>query len=64
MKNLGEKFEINGVNLEVVESPHSETCTGCYFEPDFACEGDKKLFACASDEREDGQSVIFKEVQQ
>lgn len=61
MELFEEKFEINGLNLMVVDSPDKDSCIGCYFGKDFACQG--KL-ACKINEREDNKSVIFQEVKQ
>lgn len=60
MKKIGEKFKIDGVNIEVVKAPDSEECTGCYFEKSFRCDLDKSPYACCGDDRADGETVIFK----
>lgn len=65
MKQLGEKFEDNGVTLEVVKAPNPSDCTGCHcaLSLPFLCDKDRKYYACSADEREDGENVIFKEVE-
>jgi len=60
MKQLGEKFEENGVTFEVVKAPNPADCTGCYFRRKFEHCGSLR---CSADEREDGEIVIFKEVE-
>ena len=59
---IGEKFDYDGVELEVVEEGEI-TCKDCYFFESRLCEnGDVQDIAgyCFSSEREDGTDVIFK----
>jgi hypothetical protein len=63
MKQLGEKFEDNGVTLEVVKAPNPEVCTGCYFNHIWLCNKERKYYACSADEREDKENIVFKKVE-
>ena len=63
MKKLGEKFEDNGVTLEVTKAPNPEDCTGCHFASNLNCNNDHAYYACSPDSREDRESIIFKKVE-
>ena len=54
---LGEVFEYNGVNLQVVEASNIFSCDGCYFldSGQNVCEFQN----CLRCERNDGKSVVF-----
>lgn len=56
-RKIGERFDYNGVTLEVV---NQIGCEGCYFYTLVMC--DKSLGKCYDMDRSDKQSVIFKEV--
>lgn len=61
---IGEKFDYEGVTLEVVEEKGCKNCyfydiTFCRFEDTVAITG-----SCVSDNREDKKEVIFKEVEE
>lgn len=61
IRPVGEKFEFNGVKLEVVES---NCCTDCHFDRhDISCAFDKivEVTGDCSSERE--VNVIFKKVE-
>lgn len=57
-RKIGERFNYNGVTLEVVEQSE-DTCDGCYFYRKTDCP-DACLCSCLF--RSDFNSVIFKEV--
>lgn len=62
---IGEKFDCNGVPLEVVEEGEV-ACEGCYFRhPQFCCHCDIMAIIglCSAIERDDEKDVIFKEVE-
>ena len=62
---IGEKFDYEGVRLEVVEEKEI-TCKGCYFIGSRAClTGEVQDIAgyCFSSVREDGNDVTFKKVE-
>ena len=54
---VGETFEFEGKKLEVVKE--TDFCTNCYFEESILCDD----YACFSQEREDEESVVFKEIE-
>ena len=64
-QKVGEKFNYNGVTLEVVEAHDKYSyCDGCYFDS-IECrelKGDILGF-CYANNRKDGKSVTFKKVE-
>ena len=62
---IGEKFDYEGVTLEVEEEKEI-TCKGCYFINSKVClTGEAQYIAgyCFSSVREDGKDIIFKKVE-
>ena len=62
---IGEKFDCNGVRLEVIEEGDF-ACEGCYFHyTQFCCDEDitDTLGPCTSSCRDDEKDVIFKKVE-
>ena len=64
-QQIGEKFDYNGITLEVVEAYDKYSyCAGCYFE-DVDCralKGDVLGF-CAGFNRKDLTNIIYKRVE-
>lgn len=56
-REIGDEFEVDGIELKVVEAYNPFSCSGCYFLENErnACEFQK----CLKCEREDKKSVIF-----
>ena len=65
---IGEKFEHNGVTLEVVKDNDRNLCKGCYFDRYIDhCYNERNINItgrCADPYRTDHKNVIFKEVKQ
>lgn len=53
----GEKFEYNGVLLEVIET---SGCTSCFFWGDGICKSEDKPMYCGSDTRADKRVISYK----
>ena len=62
-RQLGEKFDYNGVTLKVVKDKGSG-CEGCYFcENSSPCDSFRAVIGpCGLYTRSDGQGVIFKKL--
>ena len=62
-RQLGEKFDYNGVTLKVVKDKGSG-CEGCYFcENSSPCDSVRAVIGpCGLYTRSDGQGVIFKKL--
>ena len=58
---IGERFEYNGVMLEVIET---SGCTSCFFWVDGICKSEDKPMRCGSDTRADKRVVSYKLVEQ
>lgn len=58
-RNIGEVFEYEGKKIQVVENPLNR-CSGCYFEGIKCTDIYEERGACLSNDRKDGQGVIFK----
>lgn len=58
---IGEKFEYNGVMLEVVEST---TCAGCFFLDRLLCILEDNHKYCGSGQRNDMKSISYKLIKQ
>lgn len=48
---VGERFNFGDVVLEVVNNATNDDCVGCYF-----------YSRCYSEDREDGEDIIFRQV--
>ena len=59
-RKIGERFDYNGVTLEVVKE--SFGCLGCYFIHNMCVLYINNIGHCPSEYRSDNQSVIFREV--
>ena len=64
MKEIGEKFKINDVDVVVVES---NNCHGCYFSVSNFCvkptmDQDFSFFNCSSLWRGDNKNVVYRKV--
>lgn len=59
-REIGDEFEVNGIELKVVEACNPFSCSGCYFLKNErnACEFQK----CVKYERRDKKSVIFEKI--
>lgn len=66
-RKVGDVFEHDGVNLEVVGVGEDDSCNGCYFDTsEFGCVHDhfvNNIHSCYYEDRDDNTSVIFKEVE-
>ena len=60
-RKIGEVFECDGKRLQVVKDLF-KMCKNCYFEGDECSKRKDERGECLLDKREDGQSVIFKEI--
>lgn len=58
---VGEKFEVDGVQLEVVITS-KYNCDGCYYDEPIICDAPDSCGLCNM-KRTDGKSVIFKKVE-
>lgn len=58
--NVGDKFDMKGVNLEVCEFENSFDCDKCYFFKEDDCIAHETIL-CSADKRKDGKFVYFKE---
>lgn len=56
---VGEKFEVDGVQLEVVITS-KYNCDGCYYDERIICGAPDSCGFC-NKKRTDGKNVIFKE---
>lgn len=56
-REISDEFEVDGIELKVVEAPNTYSCSGCYFLENErnACEFQK----CLKYEKEDNKSVVF-----
>ena len=54
---IGERFEYNGVMLEVIET---SGCTSCFFWGDGICKSEDKPMYCGSDTRADKRVISYK----
>ena len=64
-RKIGEKFTDNGVELEVVKEEDKGNCVGCHYNtPEIGCtKNEKYVGSCTFCFRQDGEDIIFKEVE-
>ena len=60
---VGKRFEVDGVMLECVID-EEENCDGCYFLIMNNCDRALGLGCCSAENREDENSILFKEVKE
>lgn len=65
MRDVGERFRMDGVLYEVVEAVTDDPCEGCSLqnEKGLVCRGDVGITGlCCAGMRRDGKQVVFKDV--
>ena len=63
-RKIGERFEYDGITLEVAEAPNDNPCGDCYFllKENECFESVSKTGNCSETYREDKRIIYFKEV--
>lgn len=59
---VGERFNFGDVVLEVVNNATNDDCVGCYFYSRFSDIPSPGQITCYSEDREDGEDIIFRQV--